>query len=61
MKKGKLTFEKGKVNKLPVLDILIKNNELDLQTLVFHKKTYTGLLLNYFFSGFNLKIGGPNV
>ena len=39
----KFTFEK-----LPFLDILINNNEADLQTSVFHKKTYTGLLLNYF-------------
>ena len=44
----KFTFEKEKDNKLPFLDILINNNESDLQTLVFHKKTYTGLLLNYF-------------
>ena len=42
------TFEKEKDNKLPFLDILINNNEPDLQTLVFHTKTYTGLLLNYF-------------
>ena len=28
--------------------IPINNNGSDLQTLVFHKKTYTGLLLNYF-------------
>ena len=34
-------------NKLPFLDILISNNE-NLQTSVFHKKTYTGLLLNSF-------------
>ena len=44
----KFTFEKEKDNKLPFLDILKNNNESDLQTLVFHKKTYTGLLLNYF-------------
>ena len=44
----KFTFEKEKDNKLPFLDILINNNESDLQTLVFHKITYTGLLLNYF-------------
>ena len=44
----KFTFGKEKDNKLPFLDILINNNESDLQTLVFHKKTYTGLLLNYF-------------
>ena len=44
----KFTFEKEKDNKLPFLDILINNNQSDLQTSVFHKKTYTGLLLNYF-------------
>ena len=44
----KFTFEKAKDNKLPFLDILINNNEFDFQTSAFHKKTYTGLLLNYF-------------
>ena len=43
----KFTYEKQIKNKLPFLDILISNNE-NLQTLVFHKKTYTGLLLDYF-------------
>ena len=43
----KFTYEKQIKNKLPFLDILISNNE-NLQTLVFHKKTYTGFLLNYF-------------
>ena len=43
----KFTFGKEKENKLPFLDIFINNNEFDLQTLVFHKKTYTGLLMNY--------------
>ena len=43
----KFTYEKQIENKLPFLDILISNNE-NLQTSVFHKKTYTGLLLNYF-------------
>ena len=43
----KFTYEKQIDNKLPFLDILISNNE-NLQTSVFHKKTYTGLLLNYF-------------
>ena len=42
----KFTYEKQIENKLPFLDILISNNE-NLQTSVFHKKTYTGLLLNY--------------
>ena len=44
----KFTFEKEKDNKLSFLDILINNNESDLQTSAFHKKTYTGLLFNYF-------------
>ena len=44
----KFTFEKEKDSKLPFLDILINNDESDLQTSVFHKKTYTELLLNYF-------------
>ena len=43
----KFTYEKQIDNKLPFLDILISNNE-NLQTSVFHKKTYKGLLLNYF-------------
>ena len=34
-------------NKLLFLDILISNNE-NFQTSVFHKKLYTGLLMNYF-------------
>ena len=44
----KFTFEEEKVKILPFSEILINNNESDLQTSVFHKKTYTGLLLNYF-------------
>ena len=40
-------YQKQIDNKLPFLDILRSNNE-NLQTSVFHKKTYTGLLLNYF-------------
>ena len=44
----KFNFGKEKENKLPFLDIFINNNEFDLQTLVFHKKTYTGLLMNCF-------------
>ena len=44
----KFTFENMKGNKLPCSDILINNNESNLQTVVFQKNTYTGLLLNYF-------------
>ena len=43
----KFTYEKQIENKSLFLDILISNNE-NLQTSVFNKKTYTGLLLNYF-------------
>ena len=43
----KFTYEKQIENKLPFLDILRGNNKT-LQTLVFHKKTYTGLLLSSF-------------
>ena len=43
----KFTYEKQIENKLSFLDILISNNK-NLQTSVFHKKTYTGLELNYF-------------
>ena len=43
----KFTYEKQIENKLSFLDILISNNK-NLQTSVFHKKTYTGLVLNYF-------------
>ena len=35
-----LTFEKEKDKKLPFLGILINDNESDLQTSVFQKKTY---------------------
>ena len=51
----RLTFEKRKI-KLPFLDLLINNNEYDMQTLVFHKKTYPGLLLNCFSFVSNHKI-----
>ena len=43
---GKFTFERKKDNKPLFLDILININEFDLQTLVFHKKTYSGLLFS---------------
>ena len=43
----KFTYEKQIENELPFLDIIISNYE-NLQISVFHKKTYTGLLLNYF-------------
>ena len=43
----KFRFEKKVENKLPFLDFLIGNDE-NLQTSDFYKKTFTGLLLNYF-------------
>ena len=43
----KFIYEKQIEGKLPFLDILINNNK-NLQTSVFHKNMYTGLLLNYF-------------
>ena len=43
----KFIYGKQIESKLHFLDILISNNK-NLQTSVFHKKTYTGLLLNYF-------------
>ena len=43
----KFTYGKQIENKLSFLDILISNNK-NLQTSVFHKKTYTGHVLNYF-------------
>ena len=43
----KFTYKKQIENNLPLLDILISNNE-NLQTSVFCKKMYTGLLLNGF-------------
>ena len=40
------TMEKEKDHKLPFLDILIDNTKT-LKTSVYHKPTYTGLLLNF--------------
>ena len=52
----KFSFENKKNNKLAFSDILINNTEFDLKTSVFHKKTYTGLLLNCFSFVSNHKI-----
>ena len=52
----KFSFDNKKNNKLAFSDILINNNEFDLKTSVFHKKTYTGLLLNCFSFVSNHKI-----
>ena len=50
-------MEKEVDHKLSFLDVLVHNNPLDLQTSVFRKKTFTGLLTNYFsFTAFSYKI-----
>ena len=43
----KFTYEKQIENKLLFLDILVSNIK-NLEISVFNRKTYTGLLLNYF-------------
>ena len=47
IKNIKFVYEKQIDNNLLFLDILISNNA-NLETSVFHKKTYTGLLFNLF-------------
>jgi len=45
----KFTMEKEENHKLPFLDVLVDNSHPDfLATSVFRKKTYTGLLTNFF-------------
>ena len=44
----KFTFEKENDGKLSFLDILVHNSSRDCVVSVFHKKTYTGLLTNFF-------------
>ena len=44
----KFTFEKQCDNNLPFLDVLINNSPSACITSVFHKRTYTGLLTNFF-------------
>ena len=45
----RFTMEKEAHHKLPFLDVLIDNNDLNSrQTRVYRKKTCTGLLTNYF-------------
>ena len=54
----KFTFEKQNDGKLSFLDVLINNSSHDCVFSVFHKKTYTGLLTNFFsFTPFRYKIG----
>ena len=59
----KFTMETETDGKLPFLDVLLSkqrssNNECSCITYVFRKKTYTGLLTNYFsFTPFQYKLG----
>ena len=55
----KFTCEKEVDGKLPFLDVLLTLSEsLKFETRVYHKKTYTGLLTNYFsFTPSSYKIG----
>ena len=54
----KFTFEKESNNQLSFLDILITKSSNNCLTSVFHKKTYTGLLMNFLsFSPLNYKAG----
>ena len=54
----RFTMEREVDNKLTFLDVLVNNNPLNLQTSVFRKKTFTGLLTNYFsFTSFSYKMG----
>ena len=54
----KFTHEKQLNGKLPFLDVLVDNSSNVCVTSVFHKKTYTGLLTNFFsFTPLNYKTG----
>ena len=55
----KFTMEREKNHKLPFLDVLLDNNSNQgIITSVFHKKTYTGLLTNFYsFVPFSYKLG----
>ena len=52
-------MEKEAHHKLPFLDVLVKNNDPNsLLTRVYRKKTFTGLLTNYFsFTSYSYKVG----
>lgn len=53
-------MEREENHKLPFLDVLLdNNNNQGIITLVFHKKTYTGILTNYYykFVPFSYKLG----
>ena len=55
----RFTMEKEAHNKLPFLDVLVNNNDPNsLLTSVYRKKTFTGLLTNYFsFTSYSYKVG----
>ena len=54
----KFTIEREVNNTIAFLDVLLNNTDSKLHTSVYHKKTYTGLLTNYFsFSSPTYKIG----
>ena len=52
-------MEKEAHHKLPFLDVLVNNNDPNsLLTSVYRKKTFTGLLTNYFsFTSYSYKVG----
>ena len=56
---GQFTMEKEAQHKLPFLDVLVDNNDPNsLPTRVYRKKTFTGLLTNYFsFTSYSYKVG----
>jgi len=54
----RFTMEKEVDHKLPFLDVFIHNHSPGPTTTVFRKKTFTGLLTNYFsFTALSYKIG----
>ena len=52
-------MEKDAYHKLPFLDVLVTNNDPNSPlTSVYRKKTFTGLLTNYFsFTSYSYKVG----
>ena len=55
----RFTMEKEAHHKLPFLDVLVDNNNPNsILTRVYRKKTFTGLLTNYFsFTSYSYKVG----
>ena len=55
----RFTMEKEAQHKLPFLDVLLNNTDPNsLLTRVYHEKTFTGLLTNYFsFTSYSYKVG----